>query len=158
MNGQAPYMRESFVKEVDLIAFADSFNLMDASLFAGNAATKGIDAISRGIDSLTLVIDSAGIRNYNVERISHLKRDLSAGRKDSAAIVKHVAKSTVDRMASRKSDTAICPSVSGCKYVTSKPSCSSRLSICKTAWCSKAVETICFFPCRCPRRAAESSA
>lgn len=96
MKGQAPYMRESFVKEVDLIAFADSFNLMDASLFAGNAATKGIDAISRGIDSLTLVIDSAGIRNYNVERISHLKRDLSAGRKDSAAIVKHVAKSTVD--------------------------------------------------------------
>lgn len=91
MNAEVPYMRETFSNEVDYIAFADSFNLMDANLFSSNAATKDLASINRGIDSLGTMLDSLGRTIYQDERRSSLSRDLTPGRKDSASIVKHVA-------------------------------------------------------------------
>ena len=41
---------------------------------------------------------------------------------------------------------------------TVKPSFSSFWSVCSTAWCSNAVEMMCFLPLRSPRRAAERMA
>ena len=42
LRANIPYMRESFVSEVDLIPFDGNFNIMDANLFSGNAQTKDL--------------------------------------------------------------------------------------------------------------------
>ena len=55
-----PYMRETFIKEVDIINFDANFNMMDASLFSSNAATKNLKEIKAGIDSLSNKSDSIG--------------------------------------------------------------------------------------------------
>lgn len=91
MHASMPYMRETFQHETDYIAFADSFSLMDASLFSSNAATKDLTAIRRGIDSLTSVLDSVGQNMYAQNRTTYMARGLSSGRPDSAALVKHTA-------------------------------------------------------------------
>ena len=50
------------------------------------------------------------------------------------------------------------PSAWTSSRVTVKPSFSSFWRVCRTAWCSKAVEMIWVFPCRFPQRAAERMA
>ena len=87
LRANVPYMRESFVTEVDVIPFDGNFNLMDANLFAGNAQTKDLAEVYRGIDSLTHLTDSMGhaICKNSLETI--LKRDLPTGTKDSVKIV-----------------------------------------------------------------------
>ncbi|MDE7379089.1 MAG: LptF/LptG family permease [Paraprevotella sp.] len=86
-----PYMRETFIEEVDLIPFDNNFNMMDASLFAGNAATKDIRAIERGLDSLLSRSDSLGHAVYRMTDRTLTNRGLGNGRKDSATIVAKVA-------------------------------------------------------------------
>ena len=55
-----PYMRETFLKEIDLIPFDANFNMMDASLLSGNAQTKSLQDIQASIDSLEQKRDSTG--------------------------------------------------------------------------------------------------
>ncbi|MCR5820591.1 MAG: LptF/LptG family permease [Bacteroidaceae bacterium] len=69
-----PYMRETFKEEVDLIPFDSRFAEMDASLFNGNARTKGLDKLAWGIDSLRHIIDSVGQSNYERYQYDFLRK------------------------------------------------------------------------------------
>ena len=88
LRASIPYMRESFIEEVDYIAFNTQFNMWDANLFAGNAQAKNLREINRGIDSLRTRTDSIGHSIYDNAKRSYLASSLSPGRKDSAKIVK----------------------------------------------------------------------
>ena len=92
MKAEVPYMRETFSHEVDLIAFDANFNVMDASLFAGNAATKDLENIRLGIDSIEHHIDSVGRTFYNMQLNNVMQRNIVSekGRKDSVKIVSRV--------------------------------------------------------------------
>lgn len=91
MKATMPYMRETFFLEEDLITFADTFNVMDASLFAGNASTKDLEFINHGIDSLQTLLSDLGHDIYKSYSNTQLRRNLEQGRSDSAEIVKKVA-------------------------------------------------------------------
>ena len=91
LRANIPYMRESFIEEIDYIAFDNNFNLFDANLFAGNAQAKNLTEIHRGIDSLRSRTDSIGHSIYENAKVSYLARSLSPGKKDSAKIVMEVA-------------------------------------------------------------------
>jgi len=92
MKAAVPYMRETFFLEEDLIAFDDTFNVMDASLFAGNAATKDLKSINHSIDSLSDRLKYLGHDIYSSYTSAQLKRNIPSGREDSAQIVKGVTK------------------------------------------------------------------
>ena len=88
-----PYMRETFIEEVDLIPFDNNFNLMDASLFSGNAATKDIRDIERGLDSLQQRSDSLGHAVYRMTGRSLTNRGTGErSAKDSAALTAEAAR------------------------------------------------------------------
>ena len=91
LRANIPYMRESFIEEVDYIAFNTQFNLWDANLFAGNAQAKNLEEIYRGIDSIRSRTDSIGHSIYDNAKRTYLARMLTPGRKDSAKIVKEAA-------------------------------------------------------------------
>lgn len=91
MKASVPYMRETFGREVDLIPFDCNFNITDAQLFAGNAQTKDINAISKGIDSLTFRTDSLGRDLYAMLKRDYFYRGVSADRQDSLQIVSAAA-------------------------------------------------------------------
>ena len=94
MRATIPYMRESFIKEVDLIGFNSNMEILDASFFAHDARTKDIVTISHGIDSISHRIDSIGHDIYTELTVGYrrLGRALPAGRKDSAQVVAAVDK------------------------------------------------------------------
>ncbi len=89
MKAEMPYMRETFTHEVDMIPFDGNFNVLDASLFAGNAATKDLTNIRKGIDSISHRIDSTGMALYDMQLNGVMQRELAPGKsqKDSARIV-----------------------------------------------------------------------
>ena len=91
LRANIPYMRESFIEEVDYIAFNTQFNLWDANLFAGNAQAKNLEEINRGIDSIRSRKDSIGHSIYDNARKSYLARVLSPGRKDSVKLTQEAA-------------------------------------------------------------------
>ena len=91
LRANIPYMRESFIEEIDYIAFNTQFNLWDANLFAGNAQAKNLEEIYRGIDSIRSRTDSIGHSIYDNAKRTYLARMLTPGRKDSAKIVKEAA-------------------------------------------------------------------
>lgn len=76
LKASIPYMRETFVREVDIIPFDNNFSMMDANLFNNNAQTKDLEAIQSGIDSLTTHLDSLGHAYYANARDYYLMRDL----------------------------------------------------------------------------------
>ena len=88
LRANIPYMRESFISEVDLIPFDGNFNLMDANLFSGNAQTKDLREILHGIDSLRHDLDSVGHYVAGNTMQNYLKKSLPPGQKDSASIVR----------------------------------------------------------------------
>ena len=93
MKANVPYMRETFAKEIDLIEFDGNFNITDASLFAGNAQTKGLRNIRLGIDSLNHRIDSVGASIYEAQCRGAMERQIrNKSEKDSAHIVSEVAR------------------------------------------------------------------
>lgn len=93
MKASEPYMRETFFHEEDLIEFADTFNVMDASNFAGNASTKDIASIDRGIDSIRNRLNYLGHSIYDsYTTSSYMRRSIGTGRSDSADIVRKTAK------------------------------------------------------------------
>lgn len=82
-----PYMRETFVKEVDLIPFDANFNMMDASLLSGNAQTKSMKDIEIGLDSLAHRSDSIGRTLFATTRRTTYKADLTyTSSEDSARL------------------------------------------------------------------------
>jgi lipopolysaccharide export system permease protein len=91
LRASIPYMRESFIEEIDYIPFNSEFNLWDANLFAGNAQAKNLEEIHHGIDSIRARKDSIGHSIYENAGESYLARALSPGRKDSVKIVKEAA-------------------------------------------------------------------
>lgn len=76
LRANIPYMRETFVREVDMIPFDDNFSMMDGDLFSHNAQTKSVGTIRRDIDSLVTRIDSVARTNYNSLLSYYLKRDI----------------------------------------------------------------------------------
>ena len=92
LRASIPYMRESFIEEIDYIPFNSEFNLWDANLFAGNAQAKNLEEIHHGIDSIRARKDSIGHSIYENASNSYLARALSPGRKDSVKIVKEAAR------------------------------------------------------------------
>ena len=87
LRANVPYMRESFVKEIDMIPFDANFNLMDADLFSHNAQTKDLDEIQHSIDSMNYTIDSARHAIYDNILLWHMRKAIPAGRQDSLSIV-----------------------------------------------------------------------
>ena len=87
LRANIPYMRESFISEVDLIPFDGNFNLMDANLFSGNAQTKDLREILHGIDSLRHDLDSVGHYVAGNTMQNYLKKSLPVGQKDSLSII-----------------------------------------------------------------------
>lgn len=85
-RANVPYMRESFINEVDIIPFDGNFNIMDANLFSGNAQTKNLTEINHGIDSLARASDSTGHVTYANMLTSLLVRELPGNHPDSAAL------------------------------------------------------------------------
>ncbi|MBQ7443837.1 MAG: LptF/LptG family permease [Bacteroidaceae bacterium] len=92
-HATVPYMRETFLEEVDLIPFDNNFSVMDAELFNDNAQTKGLDMLTRGIDSIGTRLDSMGREQYEQYRWSFLQSPHLERNPDSARIVDHAAAS-----------------------------------------------------------------
>lgn len=84
LQANVPYMRETFFREVDLIPFDASFQLMDANLFNSDAQTKELKQIISGIDSIRAVRDSLGHEYYITTINQYLHGQLAPGNKDSA--------------------------------------------------------------------------
>ena len=87
LRANVPYMRESFVREVDFIPFDGNFNLMDADLFTHNAQTKNLGEIQHSIDSLRHSVDSTRRIICDNFMLRYLRKDIPAGLPDSLRIV-----------------------------------------------------------------------
>ena len=92
LRANVPYMRESFVQEVDIIPFDGNFNLMDADLFSHNAQAKDRGEIQHSIDSLSHLADSSRHAIYAGVQQWHMRKAIPAGRHDSLSIVEEAAK------------------------------------------------------------------
>lgn len=82
-----PYMRETFIKEVDLIPFDSNFDMMDANLFSRNAQTKNLKEIEAGIDSLEHRSDSTGRALFSYLQNSTYRRRTGVKKEDSLKII-----------------------------------------------------------------------
>ena len=60
-----PYRRETFREKTVMIEIEGGFEMKDASIMKGNAASKNIQELEIAIDSLGLANDSIGRYNYN---------------------------------------------------------------------------------------------
>ena len=87
LRANVPYMRESFVREVDFIPFDGNFNLMDADLFTHNAQTKNLGEIQHSIDSLRHSVDSTRRIICDNFMLRYMRKDIPAGLPDSLRIV-----------------------------------------------------------------------
>ena len=88
LRANVPYMRESFIKEEDIIPFDANFNLMDAELFSHNAQTKNLSEIQHSIDSISHRSDSVCHTIYANMLQWYINKSIPAGRSDSLDIVK----------------------------------------------------------------------
>ena len=82
-----PYMRETFIKEIDLIPFDSNFDMMDANLFSRNAQTKNLKEIEAGIDSLEHRSDSTGRALFSYLQNSSYRRRTGVKKEDSLKII-----------------------------------------------------------------------
>ena len=87
LRANVPYMRESFIQEVDYIPFDANFNLMDADLFSHNAQAKDRNEIQHSIDSLSHLADSSRHAIYDNIKLWHLRKSIPSGHPDSLNIV-----------------------------------------------------------------------
>lgn len=94
LKATVPYMRESFIMEEDLISFDTNLNMMDGSLFAHDARTKGLGEMLQSLDSLIVNRDSIGHSIYDAALQYNLARNLPPNIKDSLNIVKSAAYAT----------------------------------------------------------------
>lgn len=88
LKANVPYMRETFITEVDMIPFDGNFNMMDASLFSNDAQTKALTNILSSIDSLNHISDSLGHNYYHLAKRQYLKGTfpLELSKEDSMAL------------------------------------------------------------------------
>ncbi|MCF0189197.1 MAG: YjgP/YjgQ family permease [Bacteroidaceae bacterium] len=87
-KANVPYMRESFLEEIDMIAFDNNFSALDASLFSGNAQAKNLNEIQLTVDSLNHRMDSIGRNVYSMQLNSEvMARGEEKLHKDSTALV-----------------------------------------------------------------------
>ena len=86
-RSNVPYMRETFIKETDLIPFDNNLDMTDASLFSSRAQTKNLEEIQTGIDSLRHRSDSVGRSLYSYTSQTTYKRKERVSQDDSARIV-----------------------------------------------------------------------
>jgi lipopolysaccharide export system permease protein len=84
-----PYMRETFMKETDLIDFDADFNMMDASLLSNSATSKNMKEIRHSIDSLDATYDSIG-RSYYKDVRQTIYAGAKVDKKDSVRAVRRV--------------------------------------------------------------------
>lgn len=105
-RANVPYMRESFISEVDLIPFDANFNMMDASLFSGDARTKNLQEVICGIDSLEERSDSVGRYVAKNTMKVYMAKDIPSGTPDSLQIVQRVSekKESLDSIYARLAD------------------------------------------------------
>ncbi len=89
VRANVPYMRETFIRETDLIPFDNNFNMMDANVFSGSAQTKNLREIEAGIDSLAHQSDSVGRSLYAYLQGSTYRRKTGITPRDSAGIARH---------------------------------------------------------------------
>ena len=87
-RSNVPYMRETFVKEVNLIEFDNNFNMTDANLFSNNAQTKNLADIQNGIDSIAQKSDSTGRALLAYMQTTTYRHKSKVESKDSVAITK----------------------------------------------------------------------
>ena len=85
-RSNVPYMRETFIKETDLIPFDNNMDMMDASVFSGRAQTKNLREITHGIDSLAHKSDSIGRSLYAYMNRSTFRRKERIAPQDSVRI------------------------------------------------------------------------
>lgn len=81
-----PYMRETFIREIDLIPFDNDFNMLDANTFSGSAQTKNLKEIEAGIDSLDRRRDSIGHALFDYLKNTSYKRKQNIKPNDSVRI------------------------------------------------------------------------
>lgn len=91
LRANVPYMRESFIKEEDIIPFDANFNLMDADLFSHNARSKDMSEIQHSIDSLNHQADSVRHMIYANILHWHMRKGIPARHPDSLNIVRQAA-------------------------------------------------------------------
>lgn len=105
-HATVPYMRETFLEEVDLIPFDNNFSVMDADLFNDNAETKNLTQLNRGVDSISHELDSMGMAQYEQYGWSFLHRAHLEHNPDSARIIDYAKASTTvfDSVFARLSD------------------------------------------------------
>lgn len=87
LHANVPYMRESFIQEVDIIPFDANFNMMDADLFSHNAKAKDRNEIQHSIDSISHVADSSRHAVYASIQQWHMNKAIPYGHPDSLHIV-----------------------------------------------------------------------
>lgn len=91
-RANVPYMRESFVEEIDMIAFDNNFSALDANLFSGNAQTKNLTELTATMDSLAYLMDSVGRSIYRMQLESDaLTRTVRVAHPDSTAMLRMAA-------------------------------------------------------------------
>ena len=86
-RSNVPYMRETFIKEIDLIPFDNNMDMMDANLFSGRAQTKNLREIQTGIDSLAHRSDSVGRSLFSYTRTTTYRRKERIQPQDSVQIM-----------------------------------------------------------------------
>ncbi|MCD8317506.1 MAG: LptF/LptG family permease [Paraprevotella sp.] len=87
-RANVPYMRETFIKETDIITFDNDFNLMDANMFSGNAQTKNMREIRAGIDSLAHTSDSTGHALFAYMSTSAYRDKVNISSQDSVQVAR----------------------------------------------------------------------
>lgn len=102
-----PYMRETFLKEIDLIPFDANFNMMDASLLSGNAQTKSLQDIQASIDSLEQKRDSTGRALFaSTSRTTYMAELDKSSQADSARLTQRAqTEINTDSVFSRLTDS-----------------------------------------------------
>lgn len=78
-----PYMRETFVQEIDLISFDTNLSTIDASVLSRNAQTKNILQIRQDIDSIIAKKDSMGLAVYEETQSTFMNKTTQLDKKDS---------------------------------------------------------------------------
>ena len=93
-------------------------------------------------------------------RSRHTELISAMGRTEPISLLAYimVTKAVSSRIASATCWAVTVPSSPTGRSSTSNPSSSNFFRVCRTAWCSKVVETMCHFPFRAPCRAVERMA
>ncbi len=102
-----PYRRETFREKTVMIEIEGGFEMKDASIMKGNAASKNIQELEIAIDSLGLANDSIGRYNYNSLKRTTYNAKVAFNEKDLERIentaVQNINADSVFNVATKKS-------------------------------------------------------